>query len=131
MERFGLGWWTAKISFYGPEFQVEGSMRRLRDLFEARLGKALDFKTWHKGQPYEASARGVPSTVGLQSVNWFGGRGGHLSFAPVMPQDGARVLAYAKRVKEISAEQIAGLMAAAAHSVHNAQRYRTQFEKIG
>ena len=30
-----------------------------------------------------------------------GGRGGHLSFAPVMPQDGEKVLAYAKRVKAI------------------------------
>ena len=104
MERYGLGWWNAKISFYGPEFQVEGSMRLMRDLFEARLGKELDFRTWRKGEPYDASARGVPTTIGLQSVNWFGGRGGHLSFAPVMPQDGPKVLAYAKRVKEIYRE---------------------------
>ncbi|WP_054530608.1 FAD-binding oxidoreductase [Erythrobacter sp. SG61-1L] len=104
MEKYGLGWWNAKISFFGPAYQVEGNMRQMRELFEPKLGKELKFRTWHQGEPYENSARGVPSTLGLQSVNWYGGRGGHLSFAPVMPQDGARVLDYAKRVKRIYRE---------------------------
>ncbi|MBD3728182.1 MAG: FAD-binding oxidoreductase [Sphingomonadales bacterium] len=104
MEKFHLGWWNAKISLFGPAFVVEGSMKLLRSLFEDRIGKPLDFKTWNKGEPYDKSARGVPTTIGLQSVNWFGGRGGHLSFAPVMPQDGPQVLDYAKQVKAIYRE---------------------------
>ena len=104
MERFGLGWWNAKISFFGPAYVVEGNIRQMRDLFEKRLGKELEFRTWRQGEPYDASARGVPSTMGLQSVNWYGGRGGHIGFAPVMPQDGPKVLAYAKRVKDIYRE---------------------------
>lgn len=104
MEKYNLGWWNAKISFFGPEFVVEGSMRLLREAFEKRIGRELEFRTWHKGEPYDQSARGVPTTIGLQSVNWYGGRGGHLSFAPVMPQDGAKVLDYAKRVKAIYRE---------------------------
>ena len=103
MEKFGFGWWTAKISFFGPEYVVEGAMKQLSALFEPRLGK-LPFRVWRKGEPYEGSARGIPTTMGLQSVNWFGGRGGHLSFAPVMPQDGGKVLAYARRVKAIYQE---------------------------
>ncbi len=104
MEKYGLGWWNAKISFFGPEFVVEGSMKLLRELFEDKLSKPMEFKVWHKGEPYEKSARGVPTTIGLQAVNWYGGRGGHLSFAPVMPQDGDKVLSYAKRVKAIYQE---------------------------
>lgn len=104
MAEFGLGWWNAKVSFFGPAYVVEGNMAQLRRLFERRLGRELEFRVWRQGEPYEASARGVPTTIGLQSVNWYGGRGGHLSFAPVMPQDGARVQAYATRVKRIYRE---------------------------
>ena len=104
MAKLHLGWWNAKISFFGPAFVVEGSMKLLRQLFEAKLSKPMEFRVWHKGEPYDTSARGVPTTIGLQSVNWYGGRGGHLSFAPVMPQDGEKVLAYAKRVKAIYQE---------------------------
>lgn len=104
MEKYDLGWWNAKISFFGPEYVVEGNMRQLRELFEKRISRKLEFRVWHKGEPYEKSARGVPTTIGLQSVNWYGGRGGHLSFAPVMPQDGPKVLDYAKRVKAIYRE---------------------------
>ncbi len=104
MAKLHLGWWNAKISFFGPAFVVEGSMTLLRQLFEAKLSKPLEFRVWHRGEPYDTSARGVPTTIGLQSVNWYGGRGGHLSFAPVMPQDGEKVLAYAKRVKAIYQE---------------------------
>ena len=42
--------------------------------------------------PEDLSAQGVPTTMGLQCVNWYGGRGGHLSFAPVLPQDGKLAL---------------------------------------
>jgi 4-cresol dehydrogenase (hydroxylating) len=37
--------------------------------------------------------------MGLQCVNWYGGRGGHLSFAPVLPQDGTLAFNYAKKIK--------------------------------
>jgi 4-cresol dehydrogenase (hydroxylating) len=47
----------------------------------------------------EKSAQGVPTTMGLQCVNWYGGRGGHLSFAPVLPQDGTLAFNYAKKIK--------------------------------
>jgi 4-cresol dehydrogenase (hydroxylating) len=71
----------------------------IRRLFEPRLGGALQFEIWKRGDPLEKSATGIPTTMGLQSVNWYGGRGGHLSFAPVLPQDGEMALAYAKKIK--------------------------------
>lgn len=99
MKKLKLGWWNAKISFYGHASTVQAHVALLRSLFEPRLGRALDVTLWKQGDPPDQSARGIPSTAGLQSVNWYGGRGGHLSFAPVMPSDGAQILAYAKRIK--------------------------------
>ena len=86
-ERFGLGWWNAKINLYGHEGTVKAQVELIRKLFEPRLGP-LKFELWRQGDPEDLSAQGVPTTMGLQCVNWYGGRGGHLSFAPVLPQDG-------------------------------------------
>jgi hypothetical protein len=38
------------------------------------------------------SAARIPSALPRQIVNWFGGRGGHVGFSPVMPPDGALAL---------------------------------------
>lgn len=99
MKKLKLGWWNAKISLYGHAGTVEAQVALLRGLFEPKLGKPLDVTLWRMGDPPDTSARGIPTTAGLQSVNWYGGRGGHLSFAPVMPSDGKTILDYAKRVK--------------------------------
>ncbi|WCT79942.1 FAD-binding oxidoreductase [Novosphingobium humi] len=99
MAKLGLGWWNAKISLFGDEGSVMAQVALIRRLFEPRLGSALQFEIWKRGDPLEKSATGIPTTMGLQSVNWYGGRGGHLSFAPVLPQDGAMALAYAKKIK--------------------------------
>ena len=35
---------------------------------------------------------GVPMTFPLQNANWFGGRGGHIGFSPILPQSGKLAL---------------------------------------
>ena len=99
MKKLNLGWWNAKINLFGFEGTVTSQVELISKLFEARLGHPLQFEIWKRGDPPEKSAQGIPTTVGLQSVNWYGGRGGHLSFAPVLPQDGAQALAYARKIK--------------------------------
>lgn len=99
MKKLGLGWWNAKISLFGHEGTVKAQIDIIRKLFEPRLGRELEFQTWNQGEPPEKSAKGIPTTIGLQCVNWYGGRGGHLSFAPVMPSDGNLALGYAKKIK--------------------------------
>ena len=99
MKKLGLGWWTTKISLFGHEGTVTAQIDLIRRLFEPKLGRALEFEIWKQGDPPEKSAQGIPTTMGLQCVNWYGGRGGHLSFAPVMPQDGSLALAYARKIK--------------------------------
>jgi 4-cresol dehydrogenase (hydroxylating) len=99
MKKYGIGWWNAKISFYGHATTVKANVELMRSLFEKRIGKELPFELWQQGDPPEKSARGIPSTLGLQSVNWYGGRGGHIGFAPVMPPDGKLILDYARKIK--------------------------------
>ncbi|WP_125956168.1 FAD-binding oxidoreductase [Novosphingobium sp. MD-1] len=99
MKKLGLGWWNAKISLFGHEGTVTAQVDLIRKLFEPKLGRPLEFELWKKGDPEEKSAQGVPTTMGLQCVNWYGGRGGHLSFAPVLPQDGTLAFNYAKKIK--------------------------------
>jgi 4-cresol dehydrogenase (hydroxylating) flavoprotein subunit len=97
----GVGWWTTTISLYGHEGVVTAQIAVVRKALEERLNRPLEFEIWHRGDPEERSAQGIPTTRALQCVNWYGGRGGHLSFAPILPQDGAFALDYAKTLKEI------------------------------
>lgn len=101
IRKLKIGWWNCKLSLFGYAATVNAHVKLIRDLFEPRLGENLKFEIWQKGDPPEQSARGIPSTIALQSVNWYGGRGGHLSFAPVMPPDGKLILDYAKRTKRL------------------------------
>lgn len=99
IKKLGIGWWNTKISLYGIPEVVDAHVKLIRGLFEPRIGKPLEFTMWHKGDPIQQSAAGIPTTMGLQSCNWYGGRGGHLSFAPVMPNDGPLALTFAKKMK--------------------------------
>ena len=60
------------------------------DAFEPRLGKALEWRHWKKGEPREpfSISVGVPMVLPLNVVNWMGGRGGHVGFSPILPPSG-------------------------------------------
>jgi 4-cresol dehydrogenase (hydroxylating) len=98
MKKLGLGWWNAKISLFGHEGTVTAQVDLIRKLFEPKLGRRWNSSCGRRAIR-EKSAQGVPTTMGLQCVNWYGGRGGHLSFAPVLPQDGTLAFNYAKKIK--------------------------------
>jgi len=99
MQRYGIGWWSFRLSLFGYTEAVEAHARVLRRALEPRLGRALELNAWHRGDPVEKSAAGRPSVLPLQIVNWFGGRGGHIGFSPVMPPDGALALEQFHRMK--------------------------------
>jgi len=99
MAEYGLGWWSFGLSLFGCEGAVKAHMDVVRKAMEPRLGKALEFVEWRRGEPYENSARPRPSVVALQISNWRGGRGGHIGFSPVMPPDGALALEQARKRK--------------------------------
>jgi carbonic anhydrase/acetyltransferase-like protein (isoleucine patch superfamily) len=83
---------------------------------------------------------GDGSLIGIQAVvlngakigkNSLVGAGAIVTEGKVFPDNSLILGAPAKWVKEISAEQIAHLRAAAEHYVENAERHRTQLKKIG
>src|SRR3954447_26636898 len=83
---------------------------------------------------------GDGSLVGIQAVVLNGARIGRnclVGAGSLVPEgreypDGSLILgAPAKVVRELTAEQIAGLQRAAAHYVENARRYRAGLKKIG
>lgn len=104
MAHYGIGWWGCTLSLFGHEGVVKAREQILRDAIEPKLGKALEFREWHRGEPIEKSAAGRPSAVALQIVNWTGGRGGHVGFSPVMPSDGKLALEQFHRMKGRFAE---------------------------
>ena len=99
IDHYGTGWWSFALRLFGYEGTVKSHMQVLRDMIEPRLGKPLEFTEWRQGDPIEKSARGIPSVLALQIVNWHGGRGGHVGFSPVMPPDGKLALEQARRMK--------------------------------
>jgi len=89
MKHYDIGWWRFTLSVFGHEGIVRAKEQLVRKALEPHLGKPIEFVEWHRGDPIEDSAAGRPSALALQIVNWWGGRGGHMGFSPVMPPDGA------------------------------------------
>jgi 4-cresol dehydrogenase (hydroxylating) len=105
IEQLDTGWWSASVRLFGYEKIVNARADIVRRAFEPRLKRKLDFRTWHRHEPIEKSAAGIPSVIGLQIVNWPGGRGGHIGFSPVMPPDGALALAQFRRITSFTVGQ--------------------------
>ena len=99
IERYGIGWWSFRLALFGYAEAVGAHARVVRRALEPHLGKELVFDTWHRGEPLEKSAAPRPNVLALQIVNWFGGRGGHIGFSPVMPPEGTVALEQFHRMK--------------------------------
>jgi len=59
---------------------------------------AIKPTSWVRGEPIEYNGwTGTPMTFPMQNVNWYGGRGGHIGFSPIIEQDGDKALAQFER----------------------------------
>ena len=92
--RFDIGWWGVGLRLYGREDVNRAALGHLR----TAMGNAGPMKMveseWRQGDPMQYSTwTGTPVTFAMQNVNWYGGRGGHIGFSPVLPQDGDAALA--------------------------------------
>jgi hypothetical protein len=94
-----IGWWSSRVALFGYAEAVAAHARVVRRALEPHLGQELQFDAWHRGEPPEKSAAPRPSVLALQIVNWFGGRGGHIGFSPVLPPDGRLALEQFHRMK--------------------------------
>jgi 4-cresol dehydrogenase (hydroxylating) flavoprotein subunit len=80
-QRFNVGWWNGTLRLAGYSEVCEANLKVLQTQF-AKFTKQEFPVTRSTGEQ-----RVGPSTYPLQMVNWFGGRGGHIGFSPVMPCD--------------------------------------------
>jgi 4-cresol dehydrogenase (hydroxylating) flavoprotein subunit len=90
-KQFGLGWWGVSLRVYGRESVAKANLAILEAALKSINPMSMKPFSWHPGDTLTPSAGGwlgVPMTFPLQSVNWFGGRGGHIGFSPVLPQSG-------------------------------------------
>lgn len=93
METRNIGWWGIGVNFYGRSSVASPAA----DIVKAALDKVSPYKVerkvWQKGDkrpPFPPF--GVPYALALKNAGWYGGRGGHVSFSPVLPQSGKAAL---------------------------------------
>ena len=96
--RFGLGWWGVSLRLYGREEVNKAAYAVLEKAMNAIGPLTMRPTSWVKGQPMEYSGwTGTPITFPMQNANWYGGRGGHIGFSPIIPQSGSAALAQFQR----------------------------------
>jgi 4-cresol dehydrogenase (hydroxylating) flavoprotein subunit len=104
----GLGYWNLRLALYGAEPVVDAQLARVQAAFARSLPGAEI--TARKIAGTDVSERtvvahpervqaGVPGLVLLDSLQWWGGVGGHLDFSPVAPLSGAHARALTRLIR--------------------------------
>lgn len=97
-KRFGLGWWGVSLRLYGREEINKAAYKVLEKAMNDIKPLSIKPADWSQGKPMEYSGwTGTPITFPMQNANWYGGRGGHIGFSPIIEQDGTKALEQFKR----------------------------------
>lgn len=97
-KRFNIGWWGVSLRLYAREEVNKAAYKVLENSMNAIKPMAIKPTQWKRGEPIENTPwTGTPISFPMQNVNWYGGRGGHIGFSPILPQDGDVALAQFKR----------------------------------
>jgi len=90
MQKRDSGFWNFSVRLYGDPEVNEIHARTIQRVFAEHTQQEFTISRWRQGdsQQYAGPA---PSVFPLQIVNWYGGRGGHMGFSPVLPPDGRLV----------------------------------------
>jgi 4-cresol dehydrogenase (hydroxylating) len=99
-----LGWWNAEITLYGNREIVAAKEKIVRTAFRQYPQLRINASAWDDSLPLEKSGMSKPTTEAFQLVNWYGGRGAHMDFSPVLPSKVSDVVAYYKRNKALTEE---------------------------
>ena len=109
----GLGWWNLRLALYGPEAVVDAQLARVRAAFAAGAPAAVVSARKIAGHDVseetvithpERVQAGVPGLALLDSLQWWGGVGGHLDFSPVAPLRGQDVRALVTLIRPVVEE---------------------------
>jgi len=96
-KKYRVGWWNLSLRLYGESDVNDVHERVIRTAFAAHTALEPAVVRWKRGD--EKGGAPVPGVFPLQVVNWYGGRGGHLGFSPVMPARGRAVLEQLERTR--------------------------------
>ncbi len=101
-EKEKLGFWIVGLRLYGDESVTRARAELIKKAFARHTDMPFHEIPWTAGDPrpiYDPSLA-VPTAMPLQMSNWAGGRGGHLSFSPVLPATSKDVLPQFHRSRE-------------------------------
>jgi 4-cresol dehydrogenase (hydroxylating) len=89
----GEGWWSVIFNLFDNSVAgIDLKIGAIHAAFSKIPGAKVDVRQrWAKGQPQAAWMRQDVSLGPLGVVDWYGGRGGHTDWGPVMAPVGARV----------------------------------------
>lgn len=100
-KKFNIGWWGVSLRLYGREDINKAAYAVLEKAINAINPMLIKPTKWSRGEPLERSGwTGTPMTFPMQNINWYGGRGGHIGFSPIIPQDGTKALEQFKRTHD-------------------------------
>lgn len=90
----GKGWWTVHCNVFDARAAgLDVRLDAVRSAFAKLPHAKVDVLRWKTGQARPGWARFDPGLFALGIVDWYGGPGGYLSFAPVCAPLGSRVTA--------------------------------------
>jgi 4-cresol dehydrogenase (hydroxylating) len=87
----GKGMWNVGFNLFDSDKGLDLRLAAIQEAFANVPGSKLTSKRWHSGQPLEGWMRVTPGLFALGGVDWYGGPGGHINFAPVVAPIGERV----------------------------------------
>jgi 4-cresol dehydrogenase (hydroxylating) len=97
-DRLGVGWWTLRFALYGSEEMVDLRLEIVREAF-ARIPGAELVSRKYRGDatrddvdPLDRIQLGIPGLETMKMLEWSGGAGAHLDFAPITPLTGAEAV---------------------------------------
>jgi 4-cresol dehydrogenase (hydroxylating) flavoprotein subunit len=104
-DEMGVGWWTTTINTYGRSQVTRASADIIKSTFSRRSSYSISETVWNRGERRPFSPFfGVPITLSMNNSNWYGGRGGHIDFSPVLPQTGAAAMEQFRRTYNLHNE---------------------------
>src|SRR6185437_8378692 len=83
--------WNATFNLFDRDKGLDLRLAAIQEAFDRIPGANVQTRRWHQGQPIEQWMRVQPGLFALGIVDWYGGPGGHMNFAPVVAPIGHRV----------------------------------------
>ena len=99
IRKMGIGHWNLRFGLYGAPRIVEENFKRVVKAFSSVQDAEITRANYARGKevlPHHRTLAGIPS-VDFMSLNWLGGAGAHIECPPVVPMQGAGVLAHYRR----------------------------------